>query len=471
MIDQNAFKPKALDDTSDAGPPPPKKDRPGFDDDAWDVKPTKQQTTSQQSVPSTTKAVTESATNTQAKQLSGSLLDLSLLSPPLKPTQASQDTGQQPQQPQQPQDSQSVPQQIQMQQPQQQQSPPPQMPQITGANPQFFSQLQQGSTPGTSSLQQSMNQQNQQLGPPRQRPQAPPSVPQGSLVPPPPTRPLSAPQSQQPNPSFGPPPLQPQLTGFQPATQIAPPGQSLNDLNQQRFQQQQQQQPYNQQPFNQQQLLTQQTGFLPQSPQNFGTRPGTILPQQTGYTQNPYVNGQMMGSPFADPRLQPQQTGYQTVQPQYTGFQLQPQQTGINSMLPLALQPQQTGMGVNGFQPQTGFAQSPPPVPPVPSLPQQQQPSAAPLQPQKTGPAPPVRFGTQAANKLVPQPTGKKANLSNASESSLLSRFCQQIDTDNALNSTLKPFRFLVPRGRDSHVKEDKHGCIDVWSAGYRSCH
>lgn len=105
-------------------------------------------------------------------------------------------------------------------------------------------------------------------------------------------------------------------------------------------------------------------------------------------------------------------------------------------MLPPALQPQRTG--ANGFQPQSfsgqqiqaqntgfggphapnGFGGSPPPVPPLPPSQQQQQPSALqPLQPQKTGPAPPVRFGvTGGANKLMPQPTGRRANLSQASK-------------------------------------------------------
>jgi len=41
--------------------------------------------------------------------------------------------------------------------------------------------------------------------------------------------------------------------------------------------------------------------------------------------------------------------------------------------------------------------------------------AAPPLQPQPTGPAPPVRFGVQPeANKLAPQPTGRRANLSAA---------------------------------------------------------
>ena len=341
-----------------------------------------------------------------------------MLSPPLQPTPASQNTTQQQSQPAQPQ------QQLQSSQPPPQ--PIPQQP--TGANPQFFSQLGQAPTgvqnqqldlgqksQGFNS-QQSLQaqQQGQQPALARQRPQAPPIVQQGSLMPPPPPRPLSAPQTQQPNNTFSLPPLQPQLTGYQLQNQIAPPGQSLNELNQQRLQQHQ----YQNQQYSQQPLQPQQTAFIPSS-QGFGQFSNGIMPQPTGFGQNPYVNGQLAGSPFADPRIQQQQTGFQQLQPQPTGFQpqslplLQPQQTGINSILPPPLQPQRTG--VNGYS-RPSFGQPPPPVPPMPPIPQQHQPPATPLQPQKTGPAPPVRFGTQPANKLVPQPTGRKANLSAASK-------------------------------------------------------
>jgi hypothetical protein len=84
-------------------------------------------------------------------------------------------------------------------------------------------------------------------------------------------------------------------------------------------------------------------------------------------------------------------------------------QTGINSMLPPALQPQPTGM--NGFGNANNYNQPPPPVPPIP-----QQPTAAPLTAQKTGPPPSIRFGVKpdAPPKLAPQPTGLRANLSQA---------------------------------------------------------
>ena len=409
-------------------PPPPKKDSHGFDDDAWDVKPSRNVSAIRSSAPPPAASQPTPSVLPQQNTLSGNLLDLSLLSPPLQPTPAQNNTSDQ---------------RLQMQnlQPQQasQQVQQPIQQQATGANPAFFSQLGQPQ-PGTPITSQNIaqsqpqpfnaqhdfqNQQQQQTAPPRQRPQAPLTMQQGSLMPPPPVRPLSAPQTQPQSSTFGPPPLQPQLTGYQPQNQIAPPGQSLNELNQQRFQQQQLNQPQQQQQFSQQPLQFQHTGFVPQN-QNFGQFNSSIMSQPTAFGQNPYVNGQQAGSPFADPRLQHQQTGFQTLQSQNTGYQpqfqpsLQPQQTGINSMLPPALQPQQTGLQNGNSYSRPGFGHAPPPIPPMPPM-SQQQPAAAPLQPQKTGPAPPVRFGTPAANKLMPQPTGRKANLSAASKSETFS--------------------------------------------------
>ncbi|KAL8751537.1 MAG: hypothetical protein Q9184_006038 [Pyrenodesmia sp. 2 TL-2023] len=414
-------------------PPPPQKDAQGFDDDAiWDVKPLKQDTGTQQQ-PSRSVSTPASSAPPQPPQptLTGSLAELSLLSQPLQPTPA-QSTGTQQHQSLQPQ-----PQQNQQPPQVQQQQPLPQ--QATGANSSFFSQINHNAT-GLNGQQQPAygSQQNLQLQPqlpqlniPRQRPQAPP-VQQASNLLPPPTRPLSAPQTQ--NNNFAPPPLQPQLTGFQPSsqqTQIAPPGQSLNDLNQLRLQQQQP--PFGQQQLSQQQQYPQPTGFGQQNqqlnqygnginlqPTGYGQLPQFqgLQPQQTGFQgfQNPqpFLNGQQTGSPFADPRpqsglqpLQPHQTGYQGQFPN-TNFSAQ-RTASVNSYVQPALQPQNTG--INGFQSQfPGSSQPPPPVPPIP----QQHQAPAPLQPQKTGPAPPVSFGAPAASKLMPQPTGKRANLSQA---------------------------------------------------------
>ncbi|KAL9600848.1 MAG: hypothetical protein Q9219_002890 [cf. Caloplaca sp. 3 TL-2023] len=421
-------------------PPPPKKDTQGFDDDAiWDLKPTKQEPSIQ---PQASRSVSTPASSAPPQPaLTGAMAELSLLSQPLQPTPA-QNTGAQPNQVAQ---SQSQPAQ-QPAQPQQQQSL---QQQPTGVNTAFPSQpgLQLSGLNGQQAglqapplpvygTQQTPQQQQQlpQLNVPRQRPQAPPIQPGSNMLPPPP-RPLSAPQTQ--NNKAAPLPLQPQLTGYQPSSQqlpIAPPGQSMNDLNHLRLQQQQQQQQ-----FNQQSLYPQATGFALGN-QNFGQYSNGINPQPTGYGQQPqfpplqpqptgfqpqpagfqgfqnpqpFINGQQTGSPFADPRppgafqpLQPQQTGYQGQFP--NNFSAQ-RTASVNSYLQPALQPQNTG--VNGFPNQfSGSSQGAPPIPPIP---QQHQP-LAPLQPQKTGPAPPVSFGAPAANKLVPQPTGKRANLSQA---------------------------------------------------------
>ncbi|KAI9819507.1 MAG: cytoskeletal protein binding protein [Pycnora praestabilis] len=430
-----------------SAPIPENKSSGGFDDDAWDVKPSRQQSVVSQAAASPpAPAPTPTPMPAQAPQppkptLTDSMRDLSLLSAPLpaplQPTIA-HSTG------------------AQTYQPQFQPSAQPQQPQLTGANPSFFTQLGQ-QQPGASTQQNNIPQppslptfnpqqtgygqfqpQQQQMPPqqpsqpqmlpPRQRPQAPQTAQsQSSLMPPPPPRPLSAPQNLPMQNGFGPPPLQPQLTGYQNqaayGSSIAPPGQSMNELNQMRFNQQ-----YGQQ------MQPQMTGFGQQS-QGFNQFGNGIAPQQTGFGQQQqqqqsppqfgsqtspaFLNGQQTGSPFANPPpQQPQPTGFQQMISQPTGFQspfqpsLQPQQTGtINSFLPPAMQPQPTGQQ-NGFGggAQRGFGQPPPPVPSIP-----QQPTIAPLQSQKTGPAPPVKFGVQGeAKRLTPQPTGRRANLSQA---------------------------------------------------------
>ena len=458
-------------------PKPPEKDKKpgGFDDDAWNVKPAKQGSQHSQSN-STSSAATSPTANAPAQvkpSLTGAMKELSLLDEPLQPvvthTGSSQQQAQtqQPQQqaPPQPNPPQPQPSQPQLQPPQiqapsqQQQMQPPQ-----GATPAFFSQLAQQPT-GLPQQQMQQpagmpQQQIQQVIPqptgqfqanamPRQRPQAP-QMPQqqGSIMPPPPTRPLSAPQNASQQNTFGAPPLQPQLTGitnpgFQ--NQLTSPTQTLNDL--QRLHLQQQLSPP-------QQLQPQFTGFAPN--QNFGMQPNGssqqnnfgqqslqpppqqgLQPQMTGMPQQaPFLMGQQAGSPFADPRG-PQQQQQQAFQTQPTGFQqsgnqfpqpffnqLQPQQTGsINSVLPPTLQPQNTGVN--------GFGQQQPSAPPVPQIPSQFSPppippqisTLAPLQPQKTGPAPQIKFGIgNEAKKLAPQPTGRRANLSQASE---FLRYCK----------------------------------------------
>ncbi|PHH84417.1 hypothetical protein CDD83_1970 [Cordyceps sp. RAO-2017] len=219
----------------------------------------------------------------------------------------------------------------------------------------------------------------------------------GSLVPPPPQRPLSAPQSAQ-QAVFPPPPAALQTIGSV-QSQVAPPGQSLNDLSQLRLQQQYAAQMQQLQP-----AITGYTGFQPHSMAPFSTaNPG----QQQQFMQT-MMTGLPGAGPFADPArpvqfspIPSQATGYQPAFPQrMPSFNpVQGANGGVNSFLPPALEPQQTGM--SGLRPQHtgvvagGFAQ--------------------PLQPQRTGPPPPVRFGVTAETKrLTPQPTGRRANLAQA---------------------------------------------------------
>ncbi|KAJ5566236.1 hypothetical protein N7535_007874 [Penicillium sp. DV-2018c] len=335
----------------------------GFDDDAWEVKQPKQ--------PARPSAATSTPPPAapQVSQATGAMADLTLLQAPLQPTPA-QPTGT-------PQPTPSVP----ALQPQATavQSPAVQQPQQTGATPSLFAQV----------AQIGQHQQSQA----RPRPQPPQTTGQNSLLPPPPQRPLSAPQNFSPQQnSFGASPLQPQLTGLpQMGPPVAPPGQSLTELNQQRYQLP---------------MQPQATGFMGQSPYQNG-----LMPQPTAFTPQSQFGIQQQQQPPFGGQMAPQPTGFQGIGPQPTGFgeygQLQqPMQTGINSVLPPALQPQPTG--ANGFGNQYT---TPPPAPPIP-----QQPTATPLSPQKTGPAPSIRFGVKpdSPKKLQPQPTGLRANLAQA---------------------------------------------------------
>ncbi|GJC99799.1 cytoskeleton assembly control protein [Colletotrichum higginsianum] len=360
----------------------------GFDDDAWDVKPSKHPQEPPRPAPSSASATAQSteqpAPAAQAPALTGSMQDLSLLTKPLEPQRTAQPT---------------VPSSAVSQ-------PPSQASQPTGATPSFFDTIRPNPT-GMQTPQQTMQ---------RQRP-APPvaTTSPGSLMPPPPARPLSAPQSAQPS-AFAPPPLMPQMTGvssqaFQ--TQVAPPGQSLNDISQARLQQQytlqqhqipqQQMNPY---PIPQQQPVPGVMGFNPGMQQAGG---------QFMQQMQPMITGAPTQSPFADPQrqnqfspMQSQPTGFSGQFGAMQGFNQQP--TGnINSYLPPAMEPQRTGMP--GFQPQqtgmSGFTSM--------ASAGSMQPSTQPLMPQQTGPPPPVRFGvTGDAKKLMPQATGRRANLSQA---------------------------------------------------------
>lgn len=388
----------------------------GFDDDAWDVKPAKSQPAAE---PAPKAAEVIQPTPVKPAEplkpaLTPGMQELSLLAEPLQPEKTASSV-------------QSAPLLTQ---------PPPittapaaaQIPQQTGATPGFFSALAQQQTGLPNGQQQQMTPLSQQLSLARQRPTPPMGVQgQTGILPPPPARPLSAPQSAQPS-QFALPPMAPQVTG-----QVAPPGHSLNEINQQRMQQQYMQQ---------MQMQPQMTGFPQQQPGMMPMQTGMqtgMQPQATGFGQNqfmqqPMMTGQQMGqSPFADPRMSQQLTG---MAPQTTGFQGQfgqpgqqfpaPTGGGINSYLPPALEPQRTGM-TQPIQPQPtgmsftagfgnlGMQQTGPTV----------QPPTTPLMSQKTGPPPPVRFGVQPdANKMMPQATGRRANLSAASKFYKPSLYC-----------------------------------------------
>ncbi|KAH8676370.1 hypothetical protein BX600DRAFT_454899 [Xylariales sp. PMI_506] len=393
-VDAKTFATKDAGDEGSSTPSPTvsrstkttEKSNGGFDDDAWDVKPSKQPeshpkaaSTPPASVPvPTANPVPEVKPSLQepAKPPTQGMLDLSLLSQPLEPEKI------QPPPPP-PQVFQPPPQPAPLQQ--------AATTQAQGASPGFFTALAQQQT----GLQPMMTGQSTPAQPlnlgltgSRQRPVAP-QMTQGQpgLMPPPPARPLSAPQSVQPS-SFAPPPLQPQMTG------IAPPGQSLHDLTQQRMMQPQQQQYL--------------TGFQPQATGQgmMGYNPGVgIQAQPTGFVQNQFMQPNMTGIQPQFSPIQSQPTGFNNFNP---GPQFQ-QPSGINNYITPALepqrtamQPQQTGFGGNFSQ---GYN-------PALSPQSTQAPPMAPLIPQQTGPPPPVRFGVP--DKIVPQPTGRRANLAHA---------------------------------------------------------
>ncbi|KAL7820511.1 cytoskeleton assembly control protein [Trichoderma aethiopicum] len=361
-----------------ASPPSPAKSpkRPagGFDDDAWDVKPTKQEQQTQAPPAEAPKNNTAPAPAPAPPALTGSLQELSLLTAPLEPSK----TGPQPQpQPVAPLVSESTA-----------PAPAPQQPPL-GASPAFFSTV-----PPPNQAQPSLTGVHispKTLG--RQRPIAPSISPpvQGSLgVPPPPQRPLSAPQSTLPQGMFAAPALVPQITGLVQG-QPAPPGQSLSDLAQARLQQQYAAQMQSMQPI--QPMLT---GYVGPQPQGLGP-----FPQGA---PAPYMQPMMTGAPgYIDPSRMSQYGG---LQPQPTGFQpglgQSPFGSGsINNFLPPPLQPQPTGFP--SLQPQQTGATN------------DLKPPMQPLVPQKTGPPPPVRFGvTPETKKLTPQATGRRANLAQA---------------------------------------------------------
>ncbi|KAK5126899.1 hypothetical protein LTR85_008257 [Meristemomyces frigidus] len=448
VVDEAAFKQKSESPQAPRAPPAEGRATPltsaparqatggGFDDDAWDVKPVRAQPTGAPAPAAAPAPFVEPPAPVQPPQPKLND-DLAMLALPLQPqpTAAPQQVPQQT----------AVPQQ-QAPAPVLAQSPPPQQPQ--GADQAIFDKIAALKPQPTAA--------------PRQRP-LPPTI-QGQapgLAPPP--RAASAPgfQPQQQGGGFGPPPLQPQLTGYQQPMQTGYQQPMQTGYQQQPqingfqqgyagFQQQQQPQPTGLQAMQQNfpALQPQPTGmaFQPQSsfgqvaqgqlygaapqmgpqPTGFGQQQQTGFqqPQPTGYGQPTYqqqiVNGAQTGSPFADPPRQPFQPMSSGFQPTPSGLSnsFSPQQTGF--------QPQQQpsfnisqATGLNGYSlPQQ--QQAPPQLPPQqtggvfgPSQPAGLGAPAAPLVAQRTGPAPPIRFGVQGAKPLVAQPTGR-ANLAKA---------------------------------------------------------
>jgi hypothetical protein len=399
IVNEDAFKPKDASPDAKATPlanAPARQPTGGFDDDAWDLKPSKVETPAAAPAPAPAPVIAEPP-KPQPKLND----DLSLLALPLQPNP----TGA---------------------------APAPAAAPVAAAaaeTTQSPQQTQQGADQAIFNKIAALRPQQTAY----QRPMPPSQQATGAGFPmPPPPRAASAPGFNPQQSAFGPPPIQPQYTGVQQPMQtgfqqpqVAPPGQSLQELQmQQQYQQMQQAQPTGYGGFPQQNGMIPQMPQIPQQymqPQPTGFQPQSQFGQSqfgqqgmgVGY-QQALTQGQQTGSPFADPprqQFQPTPTGMaNSFAPQPTGFQQQPsfpQQTGFQQQ-PTFQQTQPTGV-MNGV-----FGQAPPQLPP-------QQTGGvlgpmAPLIPQKTGPPPPVRFGVQPpVPKLVPQKTGR-AELSRASK-------------------------------------------------------
>lgn len=444
-VDADAFKQSTGDDGARKAPadaaetplasaPAPGK-LSGFDDDAWSVKPAKSPAPEPAQAPAKAPSPAPTPTSAappQSAKLTGGMGELSLLSPALQPTQTGAAL--------QPAQTQATPAAAPAQ-PQEQPKP--------AADKSFFDQL------GAPAQQNILSQPTG-----RQRPTAPAINTGNSMIAPPP-RAGSAPGfGTQQQSAFAPPqPMSAQRTGFQQPMNTgfqAPPGQSLQALQQQNTMMS---------PYQQNGLMPQQTGYM-QSPQMTGfypqqqplqmqptsspfadpiSRPSTgFQPTPTGMNQSFTPQQSQFASPnnMLPPALTPMRTGFPPQQQQQqNGFQ--PQPTGFPPQQQQQLQPQQTGYApFQGASPSYASQQLPPQqqlppgmqgIPPQQMPPpqymngsgagQQQQPmqtgfgGVQPLMAQKTGPAPPVRFGTPSGLKpLAPTPTGRRANLSNASE-------------------------------------------------------
>ncbi|RPB02349.1 hypothetical protein L873DRAFT_1787724 [Choiromyces venosus 120613-1] len=388
----------------------------GFEDSAWDVKPaSKPQSPPPQQAPRITSPAASAPTQQKPavappQQPTGALGDLlSLSTPPLQPTIQSPPPPQIP--------VQSAPLPLAQPPPQQQQAFVPQQTGIGFQNtnipspppmPGQFGMPQ----PNTMNTFNTMNQPTNQLVQGRQRPLAPAisGATGGNLsIPPPPARPVSAPQNFT-TPNTAPNRLTPSFTGTQ-------------------------------QPMNYGSAQTQQFPFqsyVGGIPSTLSMRPtgSTFSTMSTGFSvPTMSMNGQPLNSGIQQPMPQhPPVPAFQApIISQPTGLMMQQygipqQQTGFQTSI--NAQPTGRGFGVNSVLP--------PPLIPQPTGLQ----LANTLLPQKTGPPPTVKFGVDA-KKLTPQPTGR-ANLSKASTYLLLSK--DFIPLTNAFEpySSRKSFRVLI---------------------------
>ncbi|CUS08637.1 unnamed protein product [Tuber aestivum] len=412
-VDPKAFEQQSEIKSPEAPAPvsksPPAQEAPkaeGFEDSAWDVKPTsKPQSPPPQQPPRVTSPAAPATVSAPDQQqqpaavppqqpaVTGALGDLlSLSTPPLQPTIQSPPPPQIPVQSAPPPTAQQLP--LPQAPPQQQQAF---VPQQTGIGFQNANIPSPPPMPGQFGMQQpnamntfnTMNQSTNQLHQGRQRPLAPAitGVTGGNLsIPPPPARPVSAPQNFTTSNS-APIPLTPSFTGTQ-----QPMGYGSSQTQQFPFQSYVGGVPssLSMQPTGHT-FSTLSTGFsvptmsMNGRPLNTGIQQPMPQHPPTPAFQAPIISqptGALLAQPYGIPQQQQQQqqTGFQSsinTQPTGRGF-------GVNSVLPPALIPQPTGL----------------------------KPATA-LMPQKTGPPPTVKFGVDA-KKLTPQPTGR-ANLSKAS--------------------------------------------------------
>lgn len=430
MQTPDSVDPKAFEQQSDAKPsePPVSTPKPpaqveqkseGFDDNAWEPKPTSKpqspppQQSSRVTSPPPAPAPQEPVqTQVQQPAVTGALGDLlSLSTPPLQPTIQSPPTVQGPPAIQSPPTVQSPP---PPQPPPPQSAPPVQQLPLAQAPPQqpAFVPNQTGfgfqnpnippppSVPGQYGMQPNpmntfsmINQPQNQLLQGRQRPIAP--TIQGSTggslsIPPPPARPLSAPQNFTSQPNGIPNPLMPSYTGNQQPTM------NYGTSQAQQF------------PFRsyvggvQGPMVPQPTGAI--FPNNIGA----------GFTGQTNMGMSTMGM-----NEQSLNSGIQQPMPQHPpapGFQapIISHPTGALMMQPYGIPQHQTGFQPSVSQQPTGRGIGINSILPPPLIPQPAGLRPAPtLLPQKTGPPPSVKFGVDA-KKLTPQPTGR-ANLSKAS--------------------------------------------------------